>query len=101
MCHSATEKEQPGAPQSPIMNASHTPGWTQFQTSVLIVKLPVGTRFPFSPELCPSPPSAPLSHQRSLPGVRRGLVKNWVRPAGRAFPQKESYGSCTAATQQA
>lgn len=100
MCHSAIE-EQPGAPQSAIMNTSHTPGLTQFQTSVLIVKLPVGTRFPFSPELCPSPPSAPLSHQRSLPGGRRGLVKNWVRPAGRAFPLEESYRPCTAATQQA
>ena len=87
MCHSAIEKEQPGAPQSPIMNTSHRPELTQFQTSVLIVKLPVGTRFPFSPDLRPSPASAPLSHQRALPGGRRGMVKNWVRPAGRAFPE--------------
>lgn len=63
MCHSAIE-EQPGAPQSAIMNTSHTPGLTQFQTSVLIVKLPVGPGSHSA--LSCAPPRLPLHSPTSV-----------------------------------
>ena len=85
MCHSAIE-EQPGAPQSAIMNTSHTPGLTQFQTSVLIVKLPVGPGSHSA--LSCAPPRLPLHSPTSVLFLGEG--EGWHAPRREAARVQDS-----------